>query len=375
MGSIVSRQSSLLEPRSPPVPTPSFIDVLHEAPAVLERLPPAGLKNLSATCRSLRTLFCAQVTAITVTTSADASKLCSRKWPQLVMVVHTSGSKLKGNLSAQWECMMKLTVTTATSPFSSKTAVLVSSHRQLHDLSSQHCAALSGFADKHRHTAQNVTLWGPLSGCRIFQCLEKYNWPLLKRFNMIASPQLDVDSASRFLTHSLTHIHVADSCFDAPALFKKITEWPRLVSIQLLNNQLDANAVSAMTHAKWPFLHTLNLSFNKLGLVGVQHLVSCAWPCLGVLKLDQACIDALALQCLACGHWPRLWHLSLDGNPVNTTGISYLVQVNWPMLRQLWLPGQGLDKKAYLLLGIVKADIRQILTAQHECSCRRYSYP
>ena len=44
----------------------SFIEVLHEAPRLADLVPPAALKALSATCKTLRTCFCAQVTVITL---------------------------------------------------------------------------------------------------------------------------------------------------------------------------------------------------------------------------------------------------------------------------------------------------------------------
>ena len=85
----------------------SFIDLLHEVPAVLEALPLEAHKALSATCRSLRTSFCAQIKVISMSDAEDASRLCCMTWPQLLMVVCTGGSKLI-KLSAQWEQAMEV---------------------------------------------------------------------------------------------------------------------------------------------------------------------------------------------------------------------------------------------------------------------------
>ena len=186
------------------------------------------------------------------------------------MVVRTFGSQLKGNLSAQQECVMTITVTSATCLYSSETAVLVNSNQQLHDLSVLLCLVLHRMCHCEAH----------FQAAGVFHCLEKCSWSRLRRLDVDDSPQLEVDSASRFLMHCLTHLRIANSCSDAPALFKfsTLSNWSLLFSIQLPNNQLDGNAISAMTHAEWPFLNMLNLSFDIDGLgvpMFAKTLVTC----------------------------------------------------------------------------------------------------
>ena len=64
----------------------------------------------------------------------------------MLLILNRHG--LKSKLSAQWDHMLQLETAI-------KSAVLVWPCQQLHDplidLSSQHYAALSAFADKHRH--------------------------------------------------------------------------------------------------------------------------------------------------------------------------------------------------------------------------------
>ena len=108
----------------------SFVEVLHEAPTILEELPPKALKALSATCRSLRTSFCAQVKVISLSNVEEAFKLCCTTWPRLLMVVSDSGPELASKLSAQWEVLMGLTLCSKAS-WEHKTAVLVRSWQQV----------------------------------------------------------------------------------------------------------------------------------------------------------------------------------------------------------------------------------------------------
>ena len=139
------------------------------------------LKNLSATCRTLRTSFCARVTVITLSDAADASKLCCTTWPQLMMVVFENDAT-RGKLSAQWEIMMEIELLAGGCVSSRQTVMLFRSYHQLNapltDLPSQHCAALSDFAVKCRGTALVITLQGPCVGCGAVQSLTNSICPL-----------------------------------------------------------------------------------------------------------------------------------------------------------------------------------------------------
>ena len=201
---------------------PSFTDVLHEAPILLEALPSEALKVLSATCRSLRILFCAQVKVISLSDVKDASKLCGPTWPQLLMVVYTSEPQLASKLSAEWECMMEMSVCSRSKlgPWGFKTAGLVQSRQQVHTplmgFQEQQSAVLSVFADRHRHTAQKMTLQGPLVGYRVVQTLFNDFWPKVEDLYLIGSPQLTADSMShlngslpKMVNVEITHCHSA----------------------------------------------------------------------------------------------------------------------------------------------------------------------
>ena len=356
----------------------SFVDVLHEARGILEVLPPEALKNLTATCRNLRTQFREQVKVITLLDAADGSRLCCKTWPQLVMVVWTSSTEdLKSRLSAQWEYMMEVSLcwgpcskTNYTS--GSTNAILIRSRQQLHtlcdNLPTQHCAALSQFADKNRHSLfTRMTLRGPCVGYHAVQSLVADTWPQLNVFHVSGT------LGSRFISHLsnlafLQEIVLTGCLLGASALLEMGKGQPKLEILRLANCQLDADAISAITLANWPCLRLLDLSKNELGVAGVHHLVSCSWPLLQHLALGHACIDGPAWHRLAQGHWPKLLTLSLAGNSIGTAGISDLIQGNWPNLRRLTLSAQGVDQACLLLdavKGITKApEFRVIFVPQ-----------
>lgn len=209
-----------------------------------------------------------------------------------------------------------------------------------------------------------MRLQGPVIGCRVLQSLTHDVWPQLAVLEMCDAPQLGLDTMSVLTNLSLTHIAFAGCCLDTAVLLELSTGWPQLRSIQLRNNQLDANTISAIRQAKWPGLYYLHLDFNTLGVAGMQHIVSCSFPLTQYLTLKYACLDAPALQCLAQGQWPLLTGLNLNGNNIDATGVSCLVKGNWPSLCRLTLSDQGLDERACLLLGIAKAGRSGVLAAQ-----------
>lgn len=112
----------------------------------------------------------------------------------------TCGSELASRLSAQWDLLMSL----SDNSWRCKTVVLVRSRQQAHapleDLPIQHAAALSDFADRYHDFVQDMTLWGPLAGCRVVQTLSSYAWRAVRRLILCESPYFHAESMSYLIT-------------------------------------------------------------------------------------------------------------------------------------------------------------------------------
>ena len=253
---------------------------------------------------------------------------------------------------------------------SNTTALLVRPQGQPHTpssgLSRQHCAALSDFADKHECSTFYITLRGPFVGCRVLQSLTHTSWPQLKSLALVDSPLLGVESVSCLSAFwlSLVDIQIPNCSLDASLLLIIGTGCPQLDNLSLSNNQLDANAVWPLTQVTWPKLWSLSLESTKIGVASMHHLVSCSWPFLKSLTPEHTSISAHALLCLARGQWPSLRFLNLKRNCIDAIGISNLLQGRWPVLHLLELSVQGLDEKAYSLLGISERDKYSILASR-----------
>ena len=284
-----------VEPTSQPGPETSLTDLLHEAPVLLERLCSTTFKNLSATCKSLRTVFCARVSVITLSKPADARKVRCNRWPQLMMVVCTcelevcnpdAYSRSLSALPGKWEHMMEVQVTWGWG--TKVTAVLVRPWRQkyapLMNLSSQHCAALSGFADKYRNDADTMTLRGPLVTCTAVQSLTHGKWPSVTRLSVSSASQLGAESVSCLSCSlpSLTMIEIVFTSHEALALFQKESSWSQMRSISFSGKHVDANAITVVRHANWTNVHRLSEPADLLELldnIGIRHLVPCSCWC------------------------------------------------------------------------------------------------
>ena len=55
-----------------------------------------------------------------------------------------------------------------------------------------------------------------------------------------------------------------------------VHKWPQLLKLNFSNNQLDGNAVFALTQVAWLNLYKMCLNHNTLEVVGMQHLMSCS---------------------------------------------------------------------------------------------------
>lgn len=203
---------------------------------------------------------------------------------------------------------------TVTSKYRIVTAVLIRSQQQpqmpLCDLPSCHYAVLSEFTDQHRCFARYLSLRGAVVSCKVLQFLTHCSWPELRSVELMDSNQLGMEGMDDSW-RNVTTVKILDSFLDASLLLHMGITWPQLCILDLSNNQLDGNAVWALTQVNWTDLKALSLNVNKLGSSGMQHLVSCSWPSLEGLELDDACIDAPALHCLSQCQWPELTHLSL----------------------------------------------------------------
>lgn len=65
----------------------AFLDIIHQAPRLLEMLPQDSLKALSSTCRNLRAAVHDMTTLLTIEHEADIGCLLNGDWPHLSLVI------------------------------------------------------------------------------------------------------------------------------------------------------------------------------------------------------------------------------------------------------------------------------------------------
>lgn len=195
----------------------SVIDLVREVPAELVLLPPEALKKLSATCRSLRTSFCARAKVISLSAPADASKLCCTTWSQLRMV-RGFRLELTDKLSAQWEWLLEMRMLDAIAEDS--TVVLLRPREQLHSPFSG--VSLPMFVEQQRRSTECIILRiaNPCVVCQVVQAFTQDRWPRLEDLILVKSPQLGLQSMLHLIGSlpSLESFTAADCVLDATVL-------------------------------------------------------------------------------------------------------------------------------------------------------------
>ena len=107
-------------------------------------------------------------------------------------------------------------------------------------------------------------------------------------------------------------------------------------SLELVGNELDADAMRALVTGFLPNLASLHLSENNLDAKAAQWLSTSHWTKLEYLVLDDNLLDNVAMQHLAQGQWDLL-RLCVFTNKFDNVGLEYLTRGRWPCLDRIEL--------------------------------------
>ncbi|DBA84144.1 TPA: hypothetical protein ACH3X1_006617 [Trebouxia sp. C0004] len=225
----------------------AFLDIIYQAPRLLEMLPQDSLKALSATSRNLRAAVHDMATVLTIEHEANIGCLLKGNWPHLGLVImrnqeygYSSYSQL---LTTKWRLLARIDL--ATCCFGSVDVVFL-----LQPL--QHPQLMG--PDLNRFYTQPLT-----------RLLGK-DWLGLRKLDLS-----QVKSSSIGLA-VMAQLSQAD--------------WPLLTSLDLSDNNLGADSMSDIIKGKFPALESLDVSSNKLDVEAMQQLVKGDWPRLRYLWLS-----------------------------------------------------------------------------------------
>ena len=215
----------------------AFLDIIHQAPRLLEMLPRDSLKDLTATSRILRAVVHDMTTILTIEHEADIACLLKGDWPHLGLVImrnqeygYSSYSQL---LTAKWRLLARIDLSTCC--FGSVDVVFL-----LQPL--QHPQLLG-------HNKQ-------VSEQPLRHLLGK-DWSGVRRLDL-----MQVESSSVGL-----------------AVIAQLSqwEWPLLTSLAFSDNTLSADSMLEAIKGKFPALEALDVSSNKLDGEAMRQLVKGDW--------------------------------------------------------------------------------------------------
>lgn len=183
--------------------------------------------------------------------------------------------------------------------------------------------------------------------------LAKGNWPLLSDINLRYNSTLDAAAIAQLSTTNwpLTSLSLSHTPVSA-AMAAELAQLhlPNLKILWLNSTGLTAAAMSELASVDWPTMQCLYLSDNDLDAAGMQHLCKMHLPALHRLYLSHANILAEGACWLVQGSWPLLTDLDLSHNQLDANAIDSIVNGVWPELRSLLLAGNAFGHDGLQLL-------------------------
>ena len=320
----------------------SLLDVLRQVPTLPEILAPDVQKALSATCKSCRVQFLAQVQVVTVERQEDCALIFERKWPRLIMVILQDTSLFSFvALPPPDVSILKLRV--SATPDSQSTIFML---RPMHDLATDlPCVHLAAQQLAHQM---------------------RIRWPSMSWFSMCHGEELSclgLDILSQLVKGTwtcLTHLRLCECELTAEALLLLSQgNWPRLSILDVSGNCLDAEGMALLAKGDWPSLMHLYLSFNPTQNAGaISYLQAANWP-VEYLTISDTPVSVDMAAELAGLQLPSLKMLRLTNSVMTTAAVSELARAHWPILENLSFGHDDLHTVA-VLLGIDQKNMRKL---------------
>lgn len=343
------------------------MDIIHQAPRLLDVFPQDSLKALSATSRNLRQAVHNLVTVVTVADEADMHCLLKGSWPHLSMIVmqhqeygYSSFSQL---LKPRWQLLARIDLSTRC--FGSVDVVLLVKplehpHQTTQGVYQIYVRPLRGLLNKvgpglRRIHLSEINLRG--MGPAVLTQLSQGSWPLLTSLDMNDN-KLGADSIAELVKGdfpALESLDLSSNKLDVAAMKQLVKgDWPALKYLWLsINPLLNAEGIKQMSNTKWGQLHDLSLSYSPISPDMMQELIKLPLPKLRTLSLSGCGLDVAAVSMLAGAKWPILRSLRLTENRMPAEAVSQLILGHFPALRLLDLSNCKIDTVAMqqLILG------------------------
>ena len=321
----------------------SLLDILCQVPPLSEFMTPDSTKALSATCKSLRLQFIAQVQIVTVVRKENCALVFERRWPRLCMVIsqHEDADYTLSQPSSLTR-IVNVQISAA-----SNIRAAVSMLRPLH------------------HLATDLP-WMQLAAQQLAHQM-RIRWPLMFLFTMSNVHDLDglgSEIVSQLVKGTWTHLiylNLSECKLRAQAfLLLSQGNWPSLIHLNVSGNCLDAEGMAWLAKGNWPWLTHVTLSFYP-SIAAIAHLSAANWQTSNLVIKDTLFSAGMAAE-LADLRLANLSELHLKGSGLTAAAVSELARADWPSLETLCLDHDDLDAIA-VLLGV---DLKKVQELQSD---------
>ncbi len=341
----------------------ALIDVLHQAPRLLEVLTQDSWKALSAASKSLNETVHSLVTIITIEHLEDIPLLAKGSWPHLSMVILPKQRDARPDIGAlrhRWQLLACVSLGERGFGLGLGTtdvAVLLSSQQSRYttlDNTELAVRPLEHLLSSKWSESQSLCLHQvqeTVVGTAVMKQLSKGRWQCLSHFELCGK-QLDVANILLLFKSKWAELHQLKlmlSNLDATVIAQLSTDgWPSLKHLQLTYCAIpDADAILHLATLNLPQLAYLYSTETRITPATVQQLSQAPLVKLISLFLQSAGLGATALLNFAQADWSRLKYLDLSQNcRMGAAAIRHLVQAQLPGLRGLGLSECGLDDLA-----------------------------
>ncbi len=310
-----------------------ILDVLREAPRLMDHLLGGPLQALASTCKPLRQWFIRRVTTATSINVKDAAVLQPECWPNLLLSITTRDNKgltayvARSYLQrSRWTSQLILTLSSLNGNIE---AMVTAPKFALDKPTAQYGWAIQAFLTKYSPTTLSIKLQGELVYSEMVKSFSQIYWPVLTRLDM-AAPRLE------------------SMPYDWRGFCPKLTE----LHIFTTAGGLGGTYMSHLGEGHGSCLKHLCLGSSTLSVADVKGLSTADCPFLQQLTLTSKEFDSTALQYLACGKWQDLRSLTLNHVQIDAAAARHLMSGNWPLLNCLRATHGCVQEAALEVLGI-----------------------
>lgn len=308
MQGLATNQGHKIRPPGNKLPQSSLVDIIYEAPYILDFLDAKSRAILSGSSKHLKQLVHSITTIVVVNDISDVESLVMGEWPCLVVVIVAGYMCWKKPAWPKHGSLQLLTV-------------LDLSHAKL---STSAAAFVVAAKPNQRKQERPATLFSMIT-CQVSKIWRLTDELLTRLLH------------SRRVRKSVSQSKLHQQRLATAVGYLSSSPWQQPFRLEVLCNGCGAEGIAQLSTISWSSVEHLCLSRSCLDAAGIAALVKGSWSNLSQLDLSGNRLDIVAVTQLVQGRWPKLWELDVSRNRLDNAAVAQLAHGQWPLLSSLVL--------------------------------------